>query len=324
MGGIEKHVSDLFHEQNKESNSITYVIAHPRYKKLFNNDYNFLPTNTDKSRNNIFMLFKIMRIINKLDIDIVHGHGEKPASIIKKINKFIKCKTVVTSHNLQKPKDKIVKFFDGRISVSKKNINKSQLKWEVIANGTSTENTETKTLKLPTETVNIAVIGRMVPAKGFDYFIESTPYLKLNICCYIIGDGRERAKLEQRCKELNISDRINFTGYQENINDWLRNLDLFVMPSRNEGAPYILVESLHANCPSIATDVGNAAEILPPEAIIDSVEPKQLAKKINEFATKRKLNEEKFSNSFSFAKKNLTREKMSRDVMDYYKSIISS
>jgi len=325
MGGIEKHARDLFNEQNKAPGSTSYVIAHPRYKEMFKNHKNFHSLDTDKSRKNPFFLLKTLRLLNKINAEIVHGHGEKPAAILKSIRYFRHFKAVVTSHNLNKPKDKIAKFFDGRVSVSKKNIEKSQLNWEVIANGIdTTHQTETSNnLKLPNETINIAVIGRMVPAKGFDFFIESIPHLKQNIYCYVIGDGREKSKLEKRCKELNIGNRVHFAGYQNNINEWLQNLDLFVMPSRNEGAPYILVESLHAYCPSIATDVGNATEILPPEAIIKQTNPEELAQIINRFSKKRKLNQDLFSDYFSFAKETLTTEKMNEHLMSYYKSMNS-
>jgi glycosyltransferase involved in cell wall biosynthesis len=78
----------------------------------------------------------------------------------------------------------------------------------------------------------------------------------------IAGDGLERAALESLARELGIADRLSLPGFVADVPDFLRQLDMFVLPSASEAHPNALIEAMSCGLPCVATDVGGVAEVL--------------------------------------------------------------
>jgi glycosyltransferase involved in cell wall biosynthesis len=79
---------------------------------------------------------------------------------------------------------------------------------------------------------------------------------------WIVGDGGERAALEQQIESLGIRERVRFHGYQSNPSALVRQCDIYVQPSLTEGFGIALVEAMGCAVPVIATAVGGAPEII--------------------------------------------------------------
>jgi glycosyltransferase involved in cell wall biosynthesis len=82
-----------------------------------------------------------------------------------------------------------------------------------------------------------------------------------------LGAGRsggERAVLEQKARELNLSDRVRFTGYitEEEKIELYRTADIFVFPTLLEGFGMVATEAMACGCPVIASDVASLPEII--------------------------------------------------------------
>ncbi|MCQ8241857.1 glycosyltransferase [Rhizosaccharibacter radicis] len=109
-------------------------------------------------------------------------------------------------------------------------------------------------LPVPEGVPLILAAGRLVPQKGFDDAIAafrrlSHPAAKL----VILGDGPDRAALEARVAALGLGDRVSMPGTVPDIRPWLDRARLFLLSSRFEGFPAVLVESLAAGRPVVAT-----------------------------------------------------------------------
>ncbi|MFC0263496.1 glycosyltransferase [Fontibacter flavus] len=108
---------------------------------------------------------------------------------------------------------------------------------------------------------------RLVPVKNLDRLINALARLcnefsEKSIELWIVGDGPLRETLENQSKELGVSDKVKFWGFQENVFLFLKKADVFVLPSLSEGSSVSLVEAMLSGLPSIVTKVGGAIEIL--------------------------------------------------------------
>ena len=103
----------------------------------------------------------------------------------------------------------------------------------------------------------LVTIGRLDFEKGFDLLLEAIFLLKkegLNEKVYIIGDGKERKNLEKKIKDLNLEKNIFLLGFKTNPYPWLKNAKLYILSSRGEGLPTVLIEALSCQKAIVSTD----------------------------------------------------------------------
>lgn len=78
----------------------------------------------------------------------------------------------------------------------------------------------------------------------------------------ICGDGSHRRRVERMARELGIAERVNFTGYVDNLWDLMKRADAFVSMSRCEGRPNVVLEAMACGCPLVVSDIPAHREIL--------------------------------------------------------------
>ncbi len=108
-------------------------------------------------------------------------------------------------------------------------------------------------------------IAELHPVKGLTYAIDA---FRQHAALYpraqyvIIGDGEERATLEEQINATEFSNRIHLCGFHEDAADHLKAFDALILPSLSEGLSYVLLEAGAAHIPVIATRVGGIPEII--------------------------------------------------------------
>jgi len=128
-------------------------------------------------------------------------------------------------------------------------------------------------------------VGRLDKQKGFDLLIEAYHILKPdNVDLLISGEGPDREQLQAQIDSYGFQDRIKLIGFKNNIHDYYKQADMFVLSSRNEGYPNALVEAMSFGCAVIAAD----CEFGPSE-IIDNERNGLLVKVNNVFAIARAM-----------------------------------
>lgn len=108
---------------------------------------------------------------------------------------------------------------------------------------------------------------RLVPVKNLDRLISTFAKLvelfsQHPVELWIVGEGPMRDHLKSLSFELGITEKVKFLGFQENVYQFLKMADVFVLPSLSEGSSVSLVEAMSIGLPSIATKVGGTGEIL--------------------------------------------------------------
>ena len=120
--------------------------------------------------------------------------------------------------------------------------------------------------KIPAEALVVGIIGRLVPVKAVDLFVEALgPLLGTwpRLHLVIIGDGSERAWLECAARRFDRTfSNIHFTGWRKCIASDLRDIDVCVCSSKNEGTSVSIIEALIAGVPVVSTNVGGMADLL--------------------------------------------------------------
>lgn len=103
----------------------------------------------------------------------------------------------------------------------------------------------------------IIAVGRLDHQKGFDLLLEAFARVAPDVpdaTLTIFGEGPERKSLETQARALGIGGRVSLPGVTETPGDWQDAGDIFVLSSRFEGFPNVLVEALASGFAAIAFD----------------------------------------------------------------------
>jgi len=118
-----------------------------------------------------------------------------------------------------------------------------------------------KAVKLSTESIQetgafILAVGRLDKQKGFDYLIEAFAASTVNetVKLIILGEGEERAALNALIQKYHLEDKVLLKGSVTNPFAYYSKAQFFILSSRHEGFPNILIEALACRCPCIAFD----------------------------------------------------------------------
>lgn len=121
--------------------------------------------------------------------------------------------------------------------------------------------------KVPLGAARGVVVGTAAPLraeKNLSRLITAFAGLPshLSASLLVIGDGPQRAVLEQLATVQGVAERVHFVGHTDSVEGYLAHLDVFAMSSDTEQMPNSLLQAMAASLPVIATDVGDVKWIL--------------------------------------------------------------
>jgi glycosyltransferase involved in cell wall biosynthesis len=105
-------------------------------------------------------------------------------------------------------------------------------------------------------------IGELHKNKGYDLFIPALKKVEKDFIYLIIGEGEERNNIAMLIKDNELRDKVFLLGRIENAYKYIKAADVFVLPSRTEAFPYVLLESGLAGACVLASSVGGISEVV--------------------------------------------------------------
>jgi glycosyltransferase involved in cell wall biosynthesis len=129
-------------------------------------------------------------------------------------------------------------------------------------------------LGLPDGTPLVAVVSRLTRLKGLEQFLEAAAAISVRVPdarFLVVGETNPAhvaylTELKAYAERLGVADRVIFTGLRTDVPTLLASVNVSVMPSLNEALSNVLLESMAAGAPTVATRVGGT-----PEALVDGV-----------------------------------------------------
>ena len=116
-----------------------------------------------------------------------------------------------------------------------------------------------------TRTHTIVAVGRLVQQKGHHVLLRAFARVSHEAPAWnlvILGEGEERAALEQLARDLGIAERVSFRGWVAEPADVLCTAGVYAMPSRYEGFPNALLDAMACGLPAVCTAWAGAGEMI--------------------------------------------------------------
>ena len=115
-------------------------------------------------------------------------------------------------------------------------------------------------VSLPKNKINLLACGRLTYQKGFDNLIRSFGTIKNREAYHltILGNAHKKDSqnhetlIKKLIQEFDLEKNVTLAGFQKNVHHWLKNADYFILSSRYEGLPNILLEAIYCGTPALA------------------------------------------------------------------------
>ncbi len=300
-GGAQKHVFDLANEAKEQFEVMVALGGDGPLKQKLDEigvkNFEIINFQRDVSiLKEIGAFFEIIKIIRTTKPEIIHLHSSKALGIGSLAGKIMGVKKIIaTVHGWafkEKRKwletqmiyilslitallvNKIILVSNDDLQKTPKLINKN--KKIVIRNGIGNiellEKEYARKTLLPHHFENCVWIGTIAELhknKGLEYGIRAIAEIKKTnkdelqkFIWLIIGSGDDKEKLQKIIETENLENNIFLVGQKPDASKYLKAFDIFMLPSIKEGFPYTILEAGFAGLPVIATDVGDAKEII--------------------------------------------------------------
>jgi glycosyltransferase involved in cell wall biosynthesis len=290
-GGVRRHLLDLLLNINKEKFDIHLVYNDKRGDEVFNSKINLLKniginlykiSEMERSisiRKDIISLFKLLKIVRKVKPDIVHCHSSKAgalgriAAYICKVEKIYYTPHAYITQSLEISRVKrlifnLIEKFLGLITTKTINVSLGEQKFAiqnkiiplskslVIYNGIKGLSSNISRKKK--EDIIIGTVARLDEQKDpltFYKIAKSVVESFDNVQFVYVGDGNLKKQISKLIYDGRLEDKIHLLGFQSNIFDYFKNIDIYLSTSLYEGLPYSLIEAMSFGLPIVATDV---------------------------------------------------------------------
>ncbi len=241
--------------------------------------HKFIPINTKSELNPLVLLslIKLFIFVRRQKIEIIHAQTRVTQVLAYFLSRLNSIPYVTTAHGFFKPKQARLLFpcwGETVIAISEAvkrhlmiDFSVQEKRIVLIHNGIDTKkfkvNPQRNNADIPSRTVGI--IARLSDVKGHKYLIEAMvaviqkfPRARL----FIFGEGKMKYRLVRLAEKLKINEKVFFLPSVANTAEVLQEIDIFVMPSLQEGLGLSILEAQACAIPVIASEVGGIPSVI--------------------------------------------------------------
>ena len=278
--------------------------------------------------------------------DLIHAHSAKGHSISALSKRFHK-KPVIYTRRIDYPPrgdkltalkysltDVIVAVSQNVAEVVRKKINHNRIK---VIHSVTSEEIERKVNPINTKKFKEQFRGKLIVGtasalteqKNIPNLIEAARLVIKeipNTVFVVLGEGDLRKKLEKLIEEKGLNGRFKLLGFKENVQDYIKGFDVFVMSSDNEGFCGSILHAMLLKVPVVSTNAGGAKEVVEnfkTGILVEKRNPNQLAEGIITLLKNRELRESLVEEAYKRVKLNFTVPVMVNSYVELYREVLS-
>lgn len=345
-GGAEVYTLNL--SQTLQKRGLYTVIVVNSNSKIKEKLKVSIPVEEVPMRNELDLeaILKIKSLISKHKINIVHTHTQRDHVLASFAAKSLAVKNIFRSQHIHYPNgcSMLAKMAYNKLTTNifcvsnsiKNNLLNSLIKKEllqVIYTGIDSEEFEPylndRNFRLregiSDDTIAIGCVGNLFPTKGQDYLIKAVKIVSLkypNLLLYLAGHGNQRPILEKLAKDLEISKKVKFLGFRDDVPPIVSSMDIMAVPSVwEEPAGLSNIEAMFMRKPLVASRVGGIPELVNDGKTGLLVRPKdenELAQGLIKIIENPEFGKTMGENGHLRVKQNFTHEKMTDRVIQAY------
>jgi glycosyltransferase involved in cell wall biosynthesis len=293
--GAEAQLHALAKELNRSAEISLHVVLlnHGMLKERLENCGVEVTVLDETKLNAVQILYNLRRLLAKMRARIVHTHRQKE-NVLGSLAAFLlpNCRSMRTVHGateftlrpwqLRKMVYRLLDWFCGRFLQDRVVAVSDELgtllarrftarKVRVIQNGIDLDEVIRQSqlpvsLPGPAEAFKVAFVGRLVPVKRVDIFLEVAKALLAENAdvykFYIFGDGPLWSDLNARLDKQGLRQHVYATGFIEHLPPYLARMNLLLVTSDHEGLPMSVLEALSLDVPVVAHAVGGISRVL--------------------------------------------------------------
>ncbi|MEM7784097.1 MAG: glycosyltransferase family 4 protein [Planctomycetota bacterium] len=179
----------------------------------------------------------------------------------------------------------------------------------------------------------VGVVGEVIPRKGQKYLIEAIPELIKQIPglkIVFIGRFHRQEDYVQQLRRTQIENgtfrRVKWIGYRNNVPDFLKAMDVCVVPSLKEPLGLAALEGLAAGIPVVASDVGGLQEIIDHRTtglLVPPGDSRALATAIIDVKNDAKLRDRLVANGKQWVETRFNPTSLTNEVVDVYRALMA-
>jgi glycosyltransferase involved in cell wall biosynthesis len=352
FGGQERVAFDLAVGQTRAGHRVTTISLEedgPLLQEYDKRGLEVLAMPKKESGFDFALISRIRDWLKQAKVDVVHTHNPLPLYYGGTAAKAARCKLVHTKHGINPAKGRqqwmrraAGVLVDGYVAVSASTAEVARKEFEcrpsrlqVIRNGTDLSRFSPnralglevrRELGIPESAFVAGTVGRIYPEKAHPYLLDSLESeLAQDFHVVIIGDGPKARQLTEKVAGMKRPESVHLLGLRRDIPRQLCAFDVFLLTSLYEGLPIVLPEAMASGLPVVATAVGGVPKVVVEGEtgfLVESGDEKALRDRVRQLRSDDELRSRMGQRAQELAHEHYSSERMVRDYLDLYKTVL--